>query len=253
MPSPIRRKLPTIRRLAWFATVATLCGCSSSTRPGDLDRVQVVSDKPHIGNVYLLRGWIGIFSAGIDELGAKLSAAGVRATVYQEDQWRALAAQIKRRYAAESAAEREPIVLIGHSYGADSVLRIANLLQERNIPVDLIITLDPVTPPTVPPNVKRVYNLYQSNGMLDAFPWLRGIPVQAAPGAAVLVENMDIRRDRTDLLVRGLDHFNIEKQPKIHADVITQVKTVCVPRDSFAAAAAAGSSGTATSAAGAKP
>lgn len=250
MPNPAHRNFPTIRRLALAATVATFCGCSSSTRPGDLDRVQPVSDQPHVGNVYLLRGWIGIFSAGIDELGAKLSASGVRATVYQEDQWRALAAQIKRKYAAESAAEREPIVLIGHSYGADSVLRIANLLHERNIPVDLVITLDPVTPPPVPPNVKRVYNLYQSNGMLDAFPWLRGIPVQATPGAAVVVENMDIRRDRTDLLVRGLDHFNIEKQPGIHADVVAQVKTVCVPRDSFAAAA--GSSGTSTSA-GAKP
>ncbi|MFN4243899.1 MAG: thioesterase domain-containing protein [Tepidisphaerales bacterium] len=210
--------------LAWLA------GCSSHTRPGDLDRVQPVSDTARIGNAYLFRGWIGIFSAGIDQLGAKLNDAGVRATVYQESQWRDVARQIRRRYNAESVAQREPIVLIGHSYGADAALRIAEQLDAHGIPVDLIITLDPVTPPRVTGNVRRVYNLYQSNGMLDAFPWLRGIPLEAAPGAKVEIQNMDIRRDRTDLLVRGLDHFNIEKQPGIHDDVLQQVLTVCVPR-----------------------
>lgn len=194
--------------------------------------MQPVSDTARIGNVYLLRGWIGIFSAGIDQLTDKLNEAGVRATVYQESQWRDLARQIRRRYADEKVDLREPIVLIGHSYGADAALRIAVALEGARIPVDLVITLDPVTPPRVPGNVRRVYNLYQSNGMLDAFPWLRGIALDAAPGAYVEIRNMDIRRDRTDLLVRGLDHFNIEKQPNIHEDILREVLTVCVPRQS---------------------
>ncbi len=208
-----------------------LAGCKTPPPNGSLDRVQPTSAQPRVGNVYLVRGWIGIFSEGIDTIGQRITEAGVRATVYQETQWTALAETIEKRYAA--APVREPIVLVGHSYGADAVLRIAKRLEGRNIPVDLVVTLDPVTPPLVPANITRTVNLYQSNGVLDALPWLRGIPLTAEnTQASDRLTNVNLR-DRPDLVVGSLDHFNIEKQPKVHQEVVNEVLRVCGPRRSW--------------------
>ena len=81
--------------------------------------------------------------------------------------------------------------------------------------VDLLVTIDPVTPPPVPPNVRRCYNLFQSNGIWDVFPWLRGIPLRPQrPGAGEL-KNMDLRRDRPDLLEQDTSHATIAANPKI--------------------------------------
>jgi pimeloyl-ACP methyl ester carboxylesterase len=200
-------------------------------KPGELAKVQPVSTSTRAGNVYLLRGFIGIFSTGIDHLGEEINGKGVHAMVFQDDQWSRLADTIKKKYA--NKANADPLILIGHSYGADDVVRIARKLDESNIKVDLLITLDPVTPPKVPPNVALAYNLYQSNGVFDTMPWLRGIPMEqekAIPGQLV---NADIRKDRTDLLEPGLDHFNIEKKAKIHEDVIAKVLSACPPRQAW--------------------
>jgi len=201
-------------------------GCKSMT-PGDLTRVQPYSDRPMAGNAYLLRGFIGIWSYGIDGLGQKIDAAGVRASVFQENQWHELAAAIAQKY--RDAKKPEPLVLIGHSYGADDTLRIAKLLQEENITIDLIITLDPVTPPKVPSNVRLCYNIYQSNS-LDPFPFFRGIKLQPETEDATNLVNVNIRTDRRDLLEPGTDHFNIEKNARIHEEVVRKLHEFCPPR-----------------------
>jgi len=199
--------------------------------PGKLSAVQTVSDKPRAGNVYLLRGWIGVFSHGIDQLTDKLEVAGVRARQYQDDQWSALANTIVKEY--EGKKNAEPLILIGHSYGADDVVRIARRLDEKNIPVDLLITLDPVTPPAVPKNVRFAYDLYQSNGLWDKMPWLRGVAMRKADDNPNTLQNVDIRRDRPDLLDGSTDHFNIEKKERIHDEIIKQVMTVCPDRQTW--------------------
>src|SRR5687768_17723236 len=95
---------------------ALLAGCKSMT-PGDITRVQPHSDQPYAGNVYLLRGFLGIWSTGVDNIGKKVAASGIRASVYQEDQWQLLCDAIIKQY--KDAPNAEPLILIGHSYGAD--------------------------------------------------------------------------------------------------------------------------------------
>jgi pimeloyl-ACP methyl ester carboxylesterase len=213
--------------------VMTAGGCASMT-PGRMAAVQTESDRPRAGNVYLLRGWIGIFSYGINDLGKELNAQGVRANVYQDDQWSTLAEAIKGKYGGRRNAE--PLILIGHSFGADDVLRVSSQLAEANITVDLVVTLDPVTPPDVPANVRRCVNLYQSNGAWDKVPAFRGVPLKLVDGRAsrTQLENLDVRKDRTDLLEPGTDHFNIEKKAKIHAEVVRRVLATCPPREQWA-------------------
>ena len=127
----------------------------------------------------------------------------------------------------------EPLVLIGHSYGADDVIRIAHELNEDQITVDLLVTLDPVTPPTIPPNVKRCVNIYQSNGAWDTLPWLHGVPVEASDKSSTVLANYNVKSDRKDLYEPNVDHFNIEKKKKVHDEVIRHVLVSCPPREQW--------------------
>jgi pimeloyl-ACP methyl ester carboxylesterase len=224
---------PTFARIAALALASLLMtGCSAMT-PGPMTAVRPVSTAPRAGNVYLVRGWIGIFSTGIDALGQKVTGAGLHGQVFQEDQWRALAATIADKY--RGVRDPEPLVLVGHSYGADDIVRIARELDAHDVPVDLLVTIDPTTPPRVPKNVRLCYNLYQSN-LLDAMPFLRGIPLEADPGFAGQLRNVNIRTDRPDLVEGKVDHFNIEKKDTIHRETLRQILAVCPPRAQWAAA-----------------
>jgi len=228
-------------RAAVVLAVLALSGCASMT-PGDLDRVRPDSDRPYAGNVYLLRGFIGIWSYGIDHLGQRINEAGIRASVYQQDQSQRLCEAIIERYS--KATDPEPLVLIGHSYGADDALRIAKQLEEHNIKVDLVITLDPVTPPKVPANIGLCYNIYQPN-LLDDLPFFRGIPLEPEKPEVKNLQNVNIRAERRDLLLPDTDHFNIEKNTLIHAEVVSKIKQVCPPREKWVQMRQAARTGTA--------
>ncbi len=219
------------------AALFTAAGCSSM-KNGPMTAVTPVTpvETQRVGSVYLLRGFIGIFSTGIDNLGSRIDKEGVHAQVFQEAQWSQLADEIVAKYKGQP--NHEPIVLIGHSYGADGVVKISRKVRDAGVKVDLVVTLDPVTPPKVPNNIGLVYNLYQSSA-LDNLPFLRGIPLKPDDDAqTVALRNMNIRKDRTDLLEPGLDHFNIEKKKKVQDDIIAQVLTVCQPRQQWAMARA---------------
>ncbi|MBC7785624.1 MAG: hypothetical protein H7144_17470 [Burkholderiales bacterium] len=209
-------------------------GCADIS-PGKLSNIQPLAEakSPRVGRVYLFRGFIGVFSTGMNTLGEELNKQGVTTFVFQSDQWASVADTIAEQYKSNPRAE--PVALVGHSYGADNIVRVALRLKEKNVKVDLLITLDPVTPPKVPANVVRVVNLYQSNGAMDSLPWLRGIPLEAEQPNTVDVANLNIRKDRTDLLDNDLNHFNIEKKTKIHAEVIKQIQAICVTRQVWAA------------------
>lgn len=211
--------------------MACLTGCSAMT-PGPMEAVKPYSDSPRAGNVYLLRGWIGIFSTGIDDLGEKVNAAGVKGQVFQEDQWRQLAQTIIEKY--KNAKDPEPLVLVGHSYGADDTVLIARELDEANVPIDLIVSIDPTNPPAVPKNVRHIVNLYKP-GFLDTLPVLRGVALAAEPEFKGKLENVNIVSQRPDLLEDGTNHFNIEKKDKIHQETINRILAACPPRAQWTA------------------
>ena len=244
----IRRSFAVLTLAALSATTLSTSGCADISQ-GPTAAIQPVSQpaETHVGHAYLFRGFIGIFSTGMNGLGDELNAQGVQTTVFQADQWQDVADTIATRYKNQPNAE--PVVLVGHSYGADNIVRVAQRLKDKNVKIDLLVTLDPVTPPKVPANVVQVVNLYQSNGVVDTLPWLRGIPLESETPNTVTLHNENIRTDRTDLLEPGLNHFNIEKQPKVHAEVVKVITQVCVPRQQWALThAPAGPAPTATSA-----
>jgi hypothetical protein len=217
--------------LTAFAVAASV-GCSS-IKNGSMARVAPVTQNERVGSVYLFRGFIGVFSTGIDSLGSRLNEKeGVHAEVFQDAQAGALAKAMIEKY--KGHPDHEPIVLIGHSYGADDAITVARKLAEHNIKIDLIVTLDPVTPGKVPANAQLVYNLYQPS-LMDGLPFLRGIPLKPDSPGPVALQNVNLRADRPELIEGGVDHFNIEKKPRIHDEVVAQVLKVCQPRPEWLA------------------
>lgn len=219
--------LQKYRILPMLGLLVLAVGCQGLNN-GKMEWVQTGSTSPRAGNVYLIRGLIGVFSTGMDNMSDQLNAAGVRAHVYQDMQTGPLAETIATQYAGVKNAE--PLVLIGHSYGADDVLRVAHTLEDKGVTVDLVITVDATTPPSVPKNVKLCYNYYQSQ-VTDVIPMFRGIPLKQEPGSSGQLVNMNLRKDRQDLLESDTNHINIDKNQKVHRTILEQVLAVCPPRD----------------------
>ena len=119
---------------------------------------------PPRGRVYLFRGALGpIFSRGMDKLTDQLEQAGIKADVYEFTICRLIAAQAILDYRKDPA----PIVLIGHSMGGLCALTFADILREEDIPVSLVVTIDPAhASPKVPLNVERYINVFLSNSVL---------------------------------------------------------------------------------------
>lgn len=159
------------------------------------------------GDVYLLRGFADIFSRGLDELGAKLNQHGVKVQVISHGAWEAAAATIvanQKRYGPR------PVILIGHSLGANAAIQMAERLRGENIKVQYLVTFAATAPDPVPDNVGHVANYY-----FATYGW--GERVTGAQGFHGWIENNDYSR------AQDIGHFNIEKQAYLHNLIIRNV------------------------------
>ena len=159
--------------------------------------------EPH---VILLRGWFGVFSTGLDALADTLKAKGIRAEVLGHLSWKTAADEILRERAE---GKTDALVLVGHSQGANNVIDMARMLEARNVPVALLVTLAPYRQDPVPANVLRAVNYYQSSG------W--GAPLSAGPGFKGKLSNVDVAEDST------ISHVNIDKSARIQADIAREI------------------------------
>src|SRR5687767_8520597 len=82
----------------------------------------------------LLRGLFGVFSTGMAGLASELRAKGVDADASMHWSWDTAVADIVRERAA---GKIRPIVLVGHSQGANNSIELARRLGDAGVPVDL--------------------------------------------------------------------------------------------------------------------
>ena len=183
--------------LVLLSLVASLSVCTDAEAAG--------ARRP--GHVYLLRGIFNVFSLGMDQIAYKLQAAGVATTVANHTSWRGMADDMIANY---QSGNREPIILMGHSAGADATISIARRLQNAGVPVALIINFDPVSPDPVPPNVKQVVNFY----------------VPAGWGAAVAADRQ-FKGKLANVNENGTtNHFSIDKDDGLQRQAIARVLAV---------------------------
>lgn len=230
------RRFRLLASAALLGAGLVLSGCNTVPDEGlQLVATSQATSKinARVGKVYLLRGWLGVFSSGMDELAHTFRARGINAEVYSHTAWSALADAIIDDY--NRSTRREPIILIGHSYGADDIIPLARRLGQAGVPVDLLMPLDAVLPRAIPANVRRVVNIYQSNPVMDGLPFLRGLPVSPGQGFRGTIINADARSNRRDLNDPELNHFTIDKSKPIQAEVIKEVMKIAVARKGWRA------------------
>jgi len=188
---------------AWFriAVVGLLTGAmmlALGSSPG------MAQSRAH---VYLLRGLMNIFSLGMDTLSDELNRRGVYATVHNHTEWQGLADQAAAKY---KAGTEGPIIIIGHSLGADAAMEMANYLGKKGVPVALVVPFDGTQSLSAGPNVARVMNLTQRD-----YAYMR-----RGPGFHGSLNNVDVSGDP------NIDHLNIDKSPRLHARVIGEVLAI---------------------------
>ena len=158
------------------------------------------------GRILLLRGWFGVFSTGLDDLAEQLRTKGMNAEAIGHLAWKA---QVDRIAKDRAAGKTGPIVLVGHSQGANNVIEMARMLKGHNIQVDLLVTLAPFMQDPIPTNVARAVNYYQAPG------W--GAPLHAEAGFRGKLSNIDVGGDLS------VTHITIDKSSRVQAELVREI------------------------------
>jgi hypothetical protein len=206
---------------AWFvppcgpsvaAAQAPLRLAPSPTVPTTQASRQFRPEVPPVGqtaaHAYLMRGLMNIFSLGMDDLAEDIRRAGIGASVYNHAEAGAVVDAIVARY---RGGDRGPIILIGHSLGADAVMEMAQALDAQDIPVALVVPFDGTEPHVVPKNVATAINFTQ-----HAY-------VRPAPDFHGRLENVDLSSDTS------IEHTTIDKSERLHTYVLKYVLQAAAP------------------------
>jgi hypothetical protein len=109
------------------------------------------SGNANAGHIYLLRGLAGIFSTGLDILDQKLIQRGFTATVHGHLDYEELASEAARL----QKSGKGPIIIMGHSLGADAAIFMADKMKSLGAPVALVVTFGPTMNLVAPSNISR--------------------------------------------------------------------------------------------------
>ncbi len=187
------------RRAVAIAVLALVLALAFATRPADA--------QSRAAHVFLFRGLADVFSTGMDTLADELNHRGVAAVSLSHTDWKATADKIAVAY---KAGEEGPIILIGHSLGADAVMEMADYLGDKAVPVALVVPVDGTQSFPAAGNVARVLNFTQRDYA----------HMRPGPGFRGSLINVDLSGDP------GIDHLNIDKSPQLHARVIQEVLAI---------------------------
>ncbi len=155
--------------------------------------------------VYMIRGFMNVFSRGMDQMTRRLKASGVRARVIANGDWQGLAQDIISR--AKRGKVSYPIVIVGHSLGGVEAPNFANALAKGGVKVGLVIGLDPgfANPNSFGPNIGQVINYKISGGNN----YRRG-------------RNFNGRIQ--NITINGVDHVGIDKNARVQRMVISRIR-----------------------------
>lgn len=201
-----------LRRLFLTVIIRSVVCLAAIHQIGGLATAQTTSQAkptPAQVRVDLFRGLADIFSRGMDTLTDRLNRQGYNARVYSTGGWQTAAKQIADRY---SRGQKDIVVLIGHSLGADATFDVANELDKQNIPIELIVTFDGTKPSLVPKNVLHLVNFYQNNGI--------GKRISPGPGFQGELTNLDLTADP------NIRHITIDKSERLLAYVVAKISEI---------------------------
>ncbi|MFZ1814931.1 MAG: hypothetical protein WBO55_12655 [Rhizobiaceae bacterium] len=155
---------------------------------------KVRPSKP--GEVYFMRGLANIFSLGLDEFSKEVTSLGVENCVYNHAFWEAVVNDIVERSYQKQISY--PIIIVGHSLGANIAPLMATRIGKHSIPVRYVAMLDPVDPTVVGANVVEIVNYY--------LPHRKDNILRPNASFTGQLENVNVKQ------FGGFDHFNIDEK-----------------------------------------
>jgi LysM repeat protein len=194
------------------------CGATEAAKAGAIaaagEAVAALPDSAQSvpeprGRAYLFRGALGpIFSRGMDRLTKELQQVGIEADVNEFTICRLVAARAITVYRENPA----PIILIGHSMGGYCSIIFSQMLEAENIPVSLVVTIDPAhVTPDVPLNVERFINIFLSKDVLG------GGDVKPQQGYRGHYASFDLSEHDE------VSHITIDKMDDVHQQLIAKI------------------------------
>jgi thioesterase domain-containing protein len=159
------------------------------------------------GRVYALRGLVNVFSYGMDSMVDKCRARGITAAAHSHSEYRDLAPEAAKL----AKSGRGPIIIIGHSLGADAAVSMAREMKKLGAPVALLVLFGPTVDATIPSNVRSVLNYYQTTNLL----W-RG-KAMGGSGFKGSIRNINLDKDE------DVTHFNIEKVERLQKQAMARI------------------------------
>lgn len=171
------------------------------------------------GEVHTMRGGLGIFSIGMNQLRDKVADQyhiSSRSTMWYNAG--DVSRNIINRYYKQK--EHRPIILIGHSLGANEQIKVARNLDKAGVPVALLVTVDAVSQTIVPPNVKQVLNVYKPGFV----PMFSGLKLRAVNPEATHIDNVNVNT----LKDVSVNHFTIDKDKVVQAMILDKVEKVLI-------------------------
>src|SRR5215467_3641073 len=163
------------------------------------------------GRAYLFYGLIPQIDWGMDELAQRINRSGIAAANYSHATWRSVADQAISDYRRDP----KPVAVVGHSIGGNSAVQFAEALGAAHVPVSLLITYDPNRgSDSIPANVHRYINLYQSSNILG------GGDLAPSPGFHGHYASYNLK-DRSEII-----HVNLDKFSRIQELLAAKVRSM---------------------------
>ena len=208
---PQKCTTPLAAALCTILLGAVAPAAAGPIRPPLLPQAEIVrvQARPNVdtqAQIFLLRGLANVFSRGMDEMGARLRGYGFSPVVINHRGWQNAADTIVRNYRNGRTA---PIILIGHSLGANNACRLAQNLKGKGIPVAYLAIFDPTRTCAVPSNVRFFVNFYQNNG--------QGRRASFPPSRNEEKVNLNLTSSP------GLSHTNIDQSERLQNIVVGRV------------------------------
>ena len=167
--------------------------------------LSLIAARPASGEeVYLFRGGFDIFSTGMNQMANELKAKKIKASSQSFMSWQSVANDIVKR--AKEKKVSYPIILLGHSFGADAVADFSNFLGQNGITTELVIAFDAMGPHTLTKGAKKVVN-YQSSRVGTFY---------KGPGFRGTLSHVDVSK-------YGANHFTIEQVEEVQALAMKEV------------------------------
>ena len=206
-------------------------GCVDLTgRPADPVQSAVVTSHrikyEFEGHAFGMRGFLGVFSLGIDGLANHLNRHHIIQAAaiadHSKGQFQRILLRDYRKHLMHG-----PLILYGHSWGADDQIRVARALGRHGISVQLLLLIDPVTPPRIPPNVQRCIDIYKSHPDTDWIPIWRGVPVKEKDVYRTKLTNINLRYANVGFPTKNLTHATIIDSPGVQKMMLHAILDAC--------------------------